>query len=209
MQRLWLLQGRDEGPRVNSNISPQQRREHPEPHEQTRPIPWPMSAIVAALFAFGIVYVSQSNIESLSTWGDGRDISDLAGPKTADKADGAALFASLCAACHQASGQGLPGIFPPLAGSEWANGRDTTAAAILLHGIEGPIHVKGNVFSGAMPSFKTQLDDAQIAAVLTYIRTQWGNTAAPVAAEAVARAREESKARTTPFAGEKELPSNE
>jgi mono/diheme cytochrome c family protein len=192
-------------------ISPQQQRENPEPHEQTRPVPWFMLALVAILFAFGIVYISQSGIESPSELGDGREITELAQGKTSNKGkvDGGAIFASMCVACHQANGQGLPGVFPPLAGSEWVNGRDTTLVTILLHGITGPIRVKGSTYNGAMPAFKEQLDDAQIAAVLTYIRGQWGNSAANVSAEIVAATREEHKARTAPFSGDKELPPYE
>ncbi len=193
------------------NVSPQQQRENPDPHEQTRPLPWPMVALVALLFAFGIVYISRSDIESPAAWGDGRQQSELAGAKPAGgaKVDGAALYTSLCVACHQAGGQGLPGVFPPLAGSEWVLGKDATTAAILLHGINGPLTVKGAAFNGAMPAFKDQLSDEQVAAVLTHVRSQWGNQAPAVSAETVALAREQHRARTASFAGDKELPPHE
>lgn len=191
-------------------VSPQQQRENPDPHEGTRPIPWPMVALVALLFAFGIVYITRSDIETPAAWGDGRDAAELAGAKkSGGKVDGAALYASLCVACHQASGQGLAGVFPPLAGSEWVTGRDSTAAAILLHGINGPLTVKGVTYNGAMPAFGSQLSDEQIAALLTHLRSQWGNTAAPVTAETVAKTREEHKTRTSAFAGDKELPAHD
>lgn len=96
-------------------------------------------------------------------------------------------------------------MFPPLAGSEWVAGKDTTLAAIVLHGVNGPISVKGQAFNGAMPSFKGQLDDAQLAAVLTYLRSQWGNRAPPVTADAVALVRQATVARSAPFAGGDEL----
>lgn len=193
------------------DISPQQQRENPDPHEGTRPIPWPLVALVALLVAFGIVYITRADIDTPAAWGDGRDMAELAGarPAAGAKADGAALYASLCVACHQAAGQGLPGVFPPLAGSEWVQGKDSTVAAILLHGINGALTVKGTTYNGAMPPFKDQLSDEQIAAVLTHIRSQWGNQAAAVTAETVAKAREEHKARTAAFAGDKELPSHD
>lgn len=194
------------------DVSAQQKRELPDPTERANPVPWPVIAVTVLLMALGVVYIAQSDIDTPAAWGDGRQVSELAGPaKSAAgaKVDGAALFASLCVACHQASGQGLPGVFPPLAGSEWVAGKDTTAAAILLHGVTGPVQVKGTTYNGAMPAFKDQLDDAQIAAVLSHIRSQWGNTGAAVTAETVAKVREETKARTAPFTGGKDLPSHE
>lgn len=193
------------------DISPQQERENPDPQERTNPVPWPMFGLAALLVGFGVVYILQEDIQTPAVWGDGRSAAELAGgtKTTGAKVDGAALFASLCVACHQATGQGLPGVFPPLAGSEWVIGNEATAAAILLHGIHGPLTVKGTVYNGVMPAFGGQLNDEQIAAVLTHIRSQWGNAAVPVTAETVAAAREAHKARTAPFEGDKGLPSHD
>jgi mono/diheme cytochrome c family protein len=190
-------------------VSPQEERENPDPHEGVGPIPWPLLALVAFVFGFCIVYITRSDIESPSAWGDGRDASELAGAQQTGKVDGAALFATLCVTCHQTSGQGLAGVFPPLAGSEWVLGKDTTAAVILLHGVNGGMTVKGSTYNGAMPAFGSQLGDQQIAALLTYVRSQWGNGAAAVSVETVAQAREAHKARIAPFAGEKELPAHD
>lgn len=196
-----------------SDVLPQQGREHPEPVEQANPVPWPVLALVALMMSIGIVYIANADINTPARWGDGRQASELSGPKKAAgggaRIDGAALFASLCAACHQASGQGLPGVFPPLAGSEWAQGKDSTVSAIVLYGITGSVHVKGQLYNGAMPTFKDQLSDAQIAAVLTHVRSQWGNSAPAVSEQTVAQAREQHKARTGPFGGEKELPPHD
>ncbi|WP_313171221.1 c-type cytochrome [Massilia oculi] len=84
-------------------------------------------------------------------------------------ADGKTLFAKNCAACHQADGRGIPGAFPALAGSALALGAPAEAAELLLKG------------RGGMPDFSGSLDDADIAAVLSYVRASWGNRAAPVA----------------------------
>ncbi len=192
-------------------IPPQQGRERPDPHEETHPIPRALLVLVPLMVALGAAYIGQSDLDTPAAWGDGRQAQELrSGPaRPAGAADGAALFAALCVACHQANGQGLPGVFPPLAGSEWVNGRDTTAAAIVLHGIAGPLSVRGATFNGAMPAFGGQLNDEQIAAVLSHVRRQWGNAAAPVRAESVAQAREAHHARTAPFAGEPELPPHD
>jgi mono/diheme cytochrome c family protein len=196
------------------DVSAQQKRELPDPTERVTPVPWFVLAVTVMLMALSVVYIAFSDINTPAAWGDGRQMSELTGPAkgaagAGAKVDGAALFASLCVACHQASGAGLPGVFPPLAGSEWVAGKDTTAAAILLHGVTGPVQVKGTTYNGAMPAFKDQLNDAQIAAVLTHIRSQWGNTGAAVTVETVAKVREETKDRSAPFAGDKDLPAHE
>lgn len=195
---------------TDPDILPQQQRENPEPQEQTRPIPWAVGLLVAAMVTFGVVYIAVSDVNTPSSWGDGRTLAELAGEApgaAAAKVDGAALYASICAACHQAAGTGLPGVFPPLAGSEWVTGKEGPLAAIVLHGVTGPLEVKGNTYTGAMPAFKDQLDDAQVAAVLSHIRSQWGNGGAAVDAQTVATVREALKDRSTPFAGGKELES--
>lgn len=114
---------------------------------------------------------------------------------------GKRLFTANCVACHQATGQGLAGQFPPLVGSEWVLGQDwhgdNHLVRILLHGLQGPIQVKGATYNGAMPAWK-QLTDDQIASILTYIRNEWGNSAPPISAEQVAKIRAETSAQTDP-----------
>ncbi|MEB3330095.1 MAG: cytochrome c oxidase subunit II [Candidatus Sericytochromatia bacterium] len=102
---------------------------------------------------------------------------------------GEAIYTSRCAGCHQAAGTGIPGVFPPLAGAEHVNGDDETLARILVHGLNGPIKVKGVDYNGAMPAFGGQLSDEEIAAVATYLRTQWGNNGRPLMPDVVKAAR--------------------
>lgn len=97
--------------------------------------------------------------------------------------DGKALYAT-CAACHQAEGQGIPGAFPPLAESEWVNGPVENLIRIQLRGLTGPITVKGVEYNSVMPA-QAQQSDEQIAAVLTYIRSSFGNDSGPVTADQV------------------------
>lgn len=192
---------------TDPKVLPQESREHPDPHESLNPIPPYLHWMVGLLLAFCVTYIGASQIDTPSTWGDGRTRAELVGSKPAGggHVDGAATFASTCAACHQSAGTGLPGVFPPLAGSEWVNGRDTTVAAIVLNGITGSLTVKGSTYNGTMPTFKAQLSDDQIAAVLTYVRGQWGNTGSPIKPDLVAKMREETKTRTGPFGGDEEL----
>jgi mono/diheme cytochrome c family protein len=99
-------------------------------------------------------------------------------PTGADAAeDGQAIFAQNCAACHQLTGKGVAGAFPALAGSKLATGPQAGPVDRVLNG------------HGGMPSFKASLSDEQIAAVLTYVRASFGNHAAKITPEVVAKAR--------------------
>lgn len=105
-----------------------------------------------------------------------------------------------CAVCHQTTGLGLPGAFPPLAGSEWATTESVAVPIrVVLHGLQGAITVKGQKFNSAMPAYGTNqpLSDAEVGAVLTYVRGAWGNAASAVTAEQVAAEREATASRTT------------
>ncbi len=179
-----------------------QERENADPEERIRPVPLMAAAITLAMVLFGVGYIFLSDPFGNSSLGDRRTVADLSGtaPAAAGAAvDGKALFAAQCAACHQATGQGLPGVFPPLAGSEWVTGEPRVLANILLHGVTGPITVAGKSYEGAMPAFR-QLGDAELAAVASYIRSAWGNQAAAVAPGLIAQERKAND-RSTPFEG--------
>lgn len=96
-----------------------------------------------------------------------------------------------CYTCHQPTGLGLPGVYPPLAGSEWAQGPADRVIRIVLYGLQGPITVEGKTFGAAvMPSFAGtgyNWSDEKIADVLTFVRQEWGNKAPPITAEEVAK----------------------
>jgi glucose/arabinose dehydrogenase len=97
---------------------------------------------------------------------------------------GAKLYATYCATCHQGNGLGDSGRFPPLAGSEWVTGSKEKLVRVVLNGLEGPIQVKGRPYNNVMPQHRF-LKDEDVAAVLTYIRGQFGNRAGPVSAAEV------------------------
>ncbi len=110
-------------------------------------------------------------------------------PKAFDMvAFGKKQFMSACVNCHQATGLGLPGVYPPLAGSEWAQGDEQRLIRIVLFGLSGPVTVKGTTFPGLvqMPAFGEvpgggyNWTDRQIAAVLTFVRQEWGNKATAI-----------------------------
>jgi len=191
------------------DINPQESRENPDPQESPHPIPVWVLAMAGLLVISCVYYILRSDSAAASAYGDHRTLSDLAlkpgSVPTQATADGAAIFAARCAPCHQATGTGLPGVFPPLAGSNWVNGRDTTVMQILLHGIQGTLTVNGTPYNGAMPAFGTQLSDAEIAAVLTHIRSHWGNKGGPVSAAQVAPQRAATAARSKPWNGDADL----
>ena len=154
---------------------------------------------------FGAAYILLSEPPGEAQLGDRRTLADLRGAeaKAESAVDGAQVYSANCVACHQASGQGLPGVFPPLDGSKWVNGDERVLANIVLHGIDGEIEVAGKAFKGSMPSFK-QLGDAELAAVASYVRSHWSNKSSPIKPELVAQERR-ANPRTKPFAGETEL----
>jgi len=112
------------------------------------------------------------------------------------KVVGKALFSANCITCHQATGLGVPGQYPPLAGSEVELGDATNhLIAIVLKGLQGPVVVAGKPFNNAMQAWEAQYTDQQLASILTYVRSDWGNNAAPITADMVKEIRAEFKDR--------------
>jgi mono/diheme cytochrome c family protein len=98
---------------------------------------------------------------------------------------GEQVYGNKCAACHQLTGQGLPGVFPPLKGSAVVTSADPTEhIRTVLRGLTGKT-IGGVAYAAVMPTFADQLTDEEVAAVLSYERTSWGNQARPVKPEDV------------------------
>lgn len=183
-----------------------QGREQAEPSEQSQPIPRIFLIFSLALVLWGAGYIAFSGTFGRADLGDRRTLADLSGPAAGaagGAVDGKQIFTANCVACHQATGKGLPGVFPPLDGSEWVAGDERTMANILLHGVTGDIEVMGTTYKGAMPSFK-QLSDAELAAVVSYVRSEWSNKAAAIKPE-LFEAERKAGTRTAPFNGGAEL----
>ena len=105
-----------------------------------------------------------------------------------------------CFTCHRDHGEGIVRIYPPLVGSEWVTGDVDRLTKLTLHGIWGKIRVRGEIFQPAkgvppMTAIGNFFTDAEVAAVLTYVRNSWGNDASQVMPEDVKRIREETKSR--------------
>src|SRR6185436_10603126 len=116
---------------------------------------------------------------------------------------GEELYVMACLPCHQPEGKGLPGVYPPLIGSDWVRGDATRLIKILLHGLSGPLTVAGQTFGNrpdsiAMPSLGG-LTDEQIADVLGYVRNEFGGNAGAVSADEVRRVRALTAGREEPW----------
>ncbi|MCH2155492.1 MAG: cytochrome c [Opitutales bacterium] len=173
-------------------IHDQLQREKSEPSEGFTPVPIFLLFVFSALIFWGGIYVEKNSGEfrwdaydpQFSTKGMA-----VVEPPDYDSVDwlmprGERIYAQ-CVACHQADGNGMAGAFPPLAGSNWVTGSEELLAGILINGLVGEIEVMGNSYNGNMPAFGpngTGLRPRDIAAVLTYIRSSWGNAADPITA---------------------------
>ena len=102
---------------------------------------------------------------------------------------GKATYMQTCFVCHQASGEGLPAIFPPLAKADYLMDDKERSIRIVLKGLSGEITVNGKKYNGAMPQF--DMSDEDVANVLTYVRNSWGNSGDVVTIEEVRKVRNE------------------
>ncbi len=109
---------------------------------------------------------------------------------------GETTYGQICASCHQATGVGVEGTYPPLKNSRWLTGDPSVPISIVIAGMQGEITVDGKVYNGAMQPWG-MLSDDDVANVLTYARSQWGNTASPVTATQVKTIREKMGNRGT------------
>jgi mono/diheme cytochrome c family protein len=183
-------------------------REQSEPRDGCEPVPlWLITLFFAIIFWAGLYLAYNSGgfradvfDASQTAWAGGGDAAQT-GPVD-PKVLGKRVFTQNCVVCHQTTGLGVAGQFPPLVGSEWVVGGDwhgdNHLVKILLKGLQGPVQVQGATFNNAMPTW-SQLSDEQIASVLTYIRSEWGNAAPPISATYVKSIREKTADRTEPW----------
>jgi mono/diheme cytochrome c family protein len=172
----------------------------PEPVAERWTVPMWLIVVFGLLFYWGQLFMAENaGGFSKDVYSPYSSLDEVASANPQDptmkaRTEGRRVFTATCAACHQPTGVGQPGTFPPLAGSEWvlAPGGNRIAH-IVLYGLSGPINVKGQDFNNTMLAWRETYTDEQIADVLTYIRSEWGNNAGPVTPEVVKAARAEGR----------------
>ncbi|MBI4819496.1 MAG: nitrite reductase, copper-containing [Deltaproteobacteria bacterium] len=112
--------------------------------------------------------------------------SNTKGPLTKEQqiASGKQLFLGTCSVCHQAEGQGIENVFPPLANSDFLRADKKRAIGIVVNGLTGPVTVNGKVYNSVMPPM-SQLNDDEVANILTFVMSSFGNPGAVVSPEEV------------------------
>lgn len=177
-------------------------REHNDPEEGRESVPlWLVTGMMLLVFWGGFYLAMNSGGFRADVFVPRQERGPAANATPLAPGElGRRVYVRNCVLCHQATGLGVGTQYPPLAGSEWVltepGGwqREHHLIAILLHGMEGPMRVRGRTYNGAMPPWKF-LKDEEIAAVLTYIRSEWGNAAPPIEAADVAAVRAQTRER--------------
>jgi len=171
------------------NLHAQLMREKAEPTENASPVPMLIVFAFAALCFWSGLYLMENSggfrWDAYSP--DFNPTADVAPPPEIPLFKrGAKVFRNQCAQCHQASGLGVAGVYPPLVGSSWVIEDPEVLGRILVNGLNGPIQVLGKEYNGNMPAFGPNglnLKPKQLAGVMTYIRQEWGNQAPDVTVE--------------------------
>lgn len=186
--------------------------EPPEPTAESGFMPVSLIAFVAVLAFLGNMYFIYHGLDIGGKGGafpkqvyfphTSYADAQRANPKTGgvDLDLGKRVYNMACLPCHQGTGMGTPGMFPPLAGSEWVTSEGhQRMIRIVLNGLAGPIEVAGNQYNNVMVPWRDTLKDEDVAAVLSYVRNEWGNKGSFVTPEEVAKVREATKDRGTPW----------
>jgi mono/diheme cytochrome c family protein len=173
-------------------------REMAEPRDGVAPTPVTILLLFFVLAGWGGYYIANESGGFRAdvydeNFREGRE--DAEAPKVKDPMVLGRRTFNVCTQCHQETGAGIPGTYPPLDGSEIVVGDEATLVRIVLHGLQGPVTVAGATYEGQMPAWD-RLSDEQIAAVLTYIRGSWRNRAQAIDTALVATIRKQFSTRT-------------
>ena len=149
--------------------------------------------IKLSLLILSVLFMASCGGNKKSTDNTSSEKSVISSPDDSQKVvnqAGKRVYDSVCLVCHMADGSGVPGMHPPIYESEFVNGEKDTLIGIIIHGLQGEIKINGEVYNGIMPP-QANLTDQQIADVLTYIRSNFGNNSGPVTPEEVQKKRSE------------------
>lgn len=199
-------------PRDAHKVTASAKRELPDPVEGNQSLPPGLLLIFAAIICFAGVYLgiyhggfqgsvyneSESTPDLLSSKKPGAATATQAPVELSLVEQGKAIYSN-CQPCHQASGLGIAGQFPTLVGTEYVVGSEKRLIAILLKGLGGPIKVAGATYNGAMPAWEKALSDRKIAAVASYVRATWGNSAPEISEAKVAALKKQMADRSAPW----------
>lgn len=144
-----------------------------------------MRCLVLALFGLWVVAVGFA--QTTEPEGAAVHAAEVAAATQAESSP-EMLYTANCAPCHQPTGQGLPGAFPPLADSDYLLADLDRAIETVLKGLHGPITVNGQAYNSVMPG-QHHLDDETVAEILNYVLRSWGNDGGQVTADRVAHIR--------------------
>ncbi len=175
-----------------------------EPQARRTPVPVAVIVLLFMLLYWGMIYFDQhSGWFSPEVYAPYHSVDELAlyQPPTGgpNLLEGKAVYENICGLCHNNDGTGKPGQAPPFVGSEWALGTPDHMIRIPLVGLTGPVEVAGKQYNLSMPAMGAALSDDDLAAVLTYIRTSWGNKASVVTPAMVKAIRAKVGSRTQPW----------
>lgn len=136
-------------------------------------------------FVISVCFLALIQFSGLSV-----EVSDELGKQT---------YMTVCVACHQPTGAGLPPVFPSIIKTEYIEGSQERLIAMVLKGVIGPITVNGVVFNNIMPPQEAMLSDEKISAVLSFVRSNFGNSASSIKVDLVAAIRKKFLDRKNPW----------
>jgi mono/diheme cytochrome c family protein len=188
------------------------KRELGDPIEGNQVLPPWLLLVFASIICFAGIYfgIYHGGFDG-SVYNESESTPDLFSSKKAGPASAGAVAAELslveqgkavysnCQPCHQASGLGVAGQFPPLVSADYVIGSEKRLVGILLKGLGGPVNVGGVTYNGAMPAWEKALSDRKIAAVASYIRATWGNSAPEITEAKVAALKKQLADRSAPW----------
>ncbi len=170
----------------------------PSRAETPAPIPTSIWVLLIVIIAWSLFFIAREwnppqEFASTPTYSqftkDGNNATVASAPASSKGNAGATLYRTSCASCHQANGEGIQGVFPPLAGNKVVNSEDSRKhIEVVLYGLQGT-SIDGVDYAAAMPPFSEQLSDEEVAAIINHERTTWGNDAPTVTADQVGKVR--------------------
>lgn len=152
---------------------------------------WIIALMLVLIFLGGVYFDHHSGWFNAKVYSPFQNAEQLAAyqpvsGEAAIVAHGKQVYENICGTCHGPDGMGMPGKAPPLAGSEWVNAKGAKRLTEIPQlGLNGAVTVKGQSWNASMAAMGAGLSDSDLAGVLTYIRSSWGNNAGPVTADDV------------------------